>query len=93
MENRQMLVQMLPGQVSNVLGRLNLSYEKLQEIRMRADKPLAVRWDGREYFVKAGGEATIYEEQGYPVSKEEICQTMEQISGYSLYAHEEELTQ
>ena len=62
MENRQMLVQMLPGQVSNVLGRLNLSYEKLQEIRMRADKPLAVRWDGREYFVKAGGEATIYEE-------------------------------
>ena len=32
MENRQMLVQMLPGQVSNVLGRLNLSYEKLQEI-------------------------------------------------------------
>ena len=38
MENRQMLVQMLPGQVSNVLGRLNLSYEKLQEIRMRAEK-------------------------------------------------------
>ena len=93
MENRQILVQMLPGQVSNVLGRLNLSYEKLQEIRMRADKPLAVQWDGREYFVKAGGEATIYEEQGYPVSKEEICQTMEQISGYSLYAHEEELKQ
>ena len=93
MENRQALVQLFPGQVSRVLGRLNLSYEKLQEIRMRADRPLAVRWDGKEYFVKAGGEATIYEEQGYPVSKEEIALTMEQISGYSLYAYEEELRQ
>ena len=64
MENRQMLVQMLPGQVSNVLGRLNLSYEKLQEIRMRADKPLAVRWDGREYFVKAAEKQRYMKNRG-----------------------------
>lgn len=93
MGSRQSIVHMFPKQVSNVLGRLNLNYEKLQEIRMRADKPLAVRWDGKEYFVKATGEATIYEEEGYPVSTQEIAQTMEQISGYSLYAYEEELRQ
>lgn len=91
--NRQMLVQMFPRQMSEVLGKLNLNYEKLQEIRMRADKPLSVRWDGREYFVKAGGEATVYQEEGYPVSTREIAQTMEQIAGYSLYAHEDEVRQ
>ena len=91
MKNRQTLAQMLPESMGMVLGKLNLSYEKLQEIHMRAEQPLAVRWDGREYFVKAGGEATIYREEGYRVTAREIAQTMEAISGYSLYAYEEDL--
>lgn len=93
MGNRQIFIQMLPRQMGTVLGKLNLNYEKLQEIRMRADRPLSVKWDGKEYFVKAGGEATIYKEDGYLVSTQDISQTMEYISGYSLYAYEEELKQ
>lgn len=93
MGNRQTIIHMFPRNMGTVLGKLNLNYEKLQEIRMRADRPLAVRWDGREYFVKPGGEATIYKEEGYRVTTQDIAQTMEYISGYSLYAYEEELKQ
>lgn len=93
MGNRQTFIQMFPQNMGTVLGKLNLNYEKLQEIRMRADRPLSVRWDGKEYFVKAGGEATIYKEDGYVINTQEITQTMEYISGYSLYAYEEELKQ
>ena len=93
MGKRQLFIQMLPQRMGAVLGKLNLNYEKLQEIRMRADRPLAVKWDGKEYFVKAGGEATIYKEDGCLVSKQDIAQTIEYISGYSLYAYEEELRQ
>lgn len=93
MGNRQALLHIFPGTIREVLGRLNLNYEKLQEIRIRTQKPLAVLWDGKEYFVKKSGEATIYSEEGYCPQKQELTQMMEQVSGYSMYAYEEELRQ
>lgn len=91
MGNRQALLHIFPGDIREVLGKLNLSYEKLQEIRLRAEKPMSVLWDGKEYFVKKSGEASIYSEEGYCPCSQELVQIMECMSGYSMYACEEEL--
>ena len=93
MENRQALLHIFPGGIREVLGRLNLNYEKLQEIRLRSERPIAVLWDGKEYFVKKSGEATVYSEDGYCPGSQEMMQIMECVSGYSMYAFEEELRQ
>ena len=91
MGNRQALLHIFPGSIREVLGRLNLNYEKLQEIRLRSERPIAVLWDGKEYFVKKSGEATVYSEDGYCPGSQEMVQIMEYVSGYSMYAFEEEL--
>lgn len=93
MENRQALLHIFPGGIREVLGRLNLNYEKLQEIRLRSERPIAVLWDGKEYFVKKSGEATVYSADGYCPGSQEMMQIMECVSGYSMYAFEEELRQ
>lgn len=93
MGNRQALLHIFPGSIREVLGRLNLNYEKLQEIRLRSERPIAVLWDGKEYFVKKSGEATVYSEDGYCPGSQEMVQIMEYVSGYSMYAFEEELRQ
>lgn len=93
MGNRQALLHIFPGDIREVLERLNLNYEKLQEIRLRYGRPVAVLWDGKEYFVKKSGEATVYSEDGYCPASQEMVQIMEYVSGYSMYAFEEELRQ
>ena len=58
----------------------------LQEIRLRVGQPLRVMWKNEEKVLpeKSGG---------YIISKEELKETMEYISHYSLYAYENELRQ
>ena len=61
-------------------------FEDLQEIRLRTGQPLRVRCAGRESVLPA-------ERQCHIVTKEELRETMEYISRYSLYAFENELRQ
>ncbi|MDY3250165.1 MAG: stage III sporulation protein AA [Candidatus Choladocola sp.] len=67
--------------------------EKLQEIRMRANNPLLLLYDGKEYTLTEHGELTEDTGEGCIVSKEELNETLEYISGYSLYAFDEEMKQ
>lgn len=61
----------------------------LQEIRMRAGKPLIFMYRGEELIPKKDGNGGA----GYIVSKEEIEELLERVSSYSLYAFEEEMKQ
>ena len=62
-------------------------YEKLQEIKVRVEKPVFYFQDGREYMLK--------DEWGRPyiATKEEVRELLEYVSHYSLYAYEEEMRQ
>lgn len=93
MRDRQEFLKIFSLPIRQILGRLNLDFEKLQEIRLRPGKPLLVLWDGREYFVKNSGEASVHSGEGYCPQRKEILETMELLSGFSLYAFEEELRQ
>lgn len=93
MESRKRVLQIFATGIREVLDRLNLDFEHLQEIRLRVGQPLTLKWSGKEYFVRKNGEVTVFAAEGYSVSAREIAETMEYLCGYSLYAFEEEIRQ
>lgn len=81
------IINILPQKIKKVVQNEVPKFEKLQEIRLRAGKPLLLMYQGEELVpVCDSGEA-------YIVSKEEIDAVLEYISRYSLYAFEEEMKQ
>lgn len=82
------------GQILNILAqsiRKIIKEEvedpgKLQEIRMRMGQPLRILKENEELVLPKGGKPHI-------VTKEDLRETMDYISHYSLYAYENELRQ
>jgi stage III sporulation protein AA len=75
------------GNIRRLLAEADLDYEKLYEIRLRAGRPLFLMYDGGECFLRGKNETP------YVVSREDLKETLQYVSGYSLYAYEEELRQ
>ncbi|NCB91291.1 MAG: stage III sporulation protein AA [Clostridia bacterium] len=90
---REEILRLFPGTIREILKQAPWDSELLQEIRLRAGKPLILWQDGTEYFVSMQGILTHHRELAYLVRQEEIRTTMEYLSQYSLYAYEEELRQ
>lgn len=65
--------------------------KKLEEIRLRQDRPLVLGLDRQDYFLNLQGGLTADPAQGYVVSGDDIQRTAQLISNSSLYAIEEEL--
>lgn len=84
---QQQIYQILAGSIRKILERESLDFSRLQEIRLRVGKPLLVICENTERILPG--------EDGVPylVTKEEIRETMDYISRYSLYAYETELRQ
>lgn len=76
-----------------MLQRSGMRQEKLQEIRLRAGKPLLVLYDGSEFALTENGKLTKETGKGYLVGREDLNETLECISGYSMYAFDEEMKQ
>ena len=75
------------GSVRRLLMDADLDYDKLYEIRLRVGRPLFLTYDGGECFLRQKGE------EPYLVTREDLKETLEYISGYSLYAYEDEIRQ
>lgn len=77
--------------IRSLLEEAQPEYDKLYEIRLRVGRPLFLVYDGGERFLWKKGRT----EKGVPylVTKEDLQETLEYLSGYSLYAYEEELRQ
>lgn len=84
---------LLPAGLRDILKKAAPDQERLQEIRLRVGRPVLLRYDGREWALAAGGELCVAADQGHIVTAEELRGTMECISGYSLYAFDEEMRQ
>lgn len=93
MEKRDEILRLFSLQLRSILRTIPLEYELLQEMRLRAGKPLLMRYNNREYFVTEQGKLKEKTDKPYIVMENEIRETMEYISNYSLYAFEEELRQ
>ena len=89
----QDITKLFPAQIRKALGQALFDRNKIYEIRLRVNAPLIVIYQGKEYFLTLEGELTREEAKAYHVQTEDLKEMLEYISGYSLYAFEEELRQ
>lgn len=68
-----------------------LEDERLNEIRLRTDKPIILVIDNEEYFLTKGSMVKECGEDSYIVKETDIKETMEYVTNYSLYAFQDEL--
>ena len=87
------LLKIFSLKLRTVLGKLNIDYDKLQEIRLRVNSPLLIIYENREYFITEKASVVKNPSQAIYITKNEIRETMEYISNYSLYAFEDEIKQ
>lgn len=84
---KESILGVLPGNIRRAIEKEQISYGGLQEIRIRTDKPLLLIYKGTELLTgRTGGEP-------YIVTKEDLREMIDYISGYSLYAYEQEMRQ
>ncbi|AOQ24269.1 hypothetical protein MTAT_09110 [Moorella thermoacetica] len=65
--------------------------DNLEEIRLRRERPLQVRWSGGEGWVAASGGLAAGPDGAYKVTAADLGRTIEALTRSSLYALEEEL--
>ncbi|HHV09071.1 MAG TPA: stage III sporulation protein AA [Clostridiales bacterium] len=93
MNTKEELLKILSLKLRTILGKLILDFELLQEIRLRMNAPLLIVYANRECFVTEDAVIVDNPKKAVIVTKNEIRETMEYISNYSLYAFEEEIRQ
>jgi len=93
MNLRDELLKIFSGSIRGILGQTQIDFNQVQEIRLRIHAPMLIIYKNEEYYVSKNGKLTRYLEEGYEISKQELRETMEYISNYSLYAFEEEMKQ
>jgi len=93
MKDKDEIIPIFSLTIREILERARLDFDKLQEIRLRAEGPLLIQYDGAEFFLTKTGERCKTAEQAFRVTRREIQETMEFVGKYSLYAYEEELKQ
>lgn len=93
MDKEQELWKVFSVRLRHILQELQLEFDRLQEIRLRVQEPLLVVYDNQEFFVEESGRLNSEMEGGYIVTMEDIRNTLDFISRYSLYAYEDEIRQ
>lgn len=78
----QELFSLLPVRLMTILRGYVSDWDKLQEIRIRQGKKMAIRYQGKLCFPEG---------QDYEVTSMECKEILSQMSQYSLYAFEEEI--
>ena len=87
------LCRIFAASLRPVFEKLDVDFDRLQEIRMRVNGPLMVIYDHGEAFVTPEGKMSLSSENAVAVSCTQIRETLEYISDYSLYAYEDEIRQ
>ncbi len=93
MNTKDELLKIFSLKLRNILGKLILDFNKLQEIRLRMNAPLLIIYGNKEAFISEDARFVDNPSEAVLVTKNEIRETMEYISNYSLYAFEEEIRQ
>lgn len=85
-EQKKQILNILARDIRHLLAQEDRDLNGLQEIRLRTGQPLRILKGNRERVLPE-------EKKPHIVTKEEMRETMEYISHYSLYAYENELRQ
>lgn len=81
------VMRILGKTVREIVEQERMDFQYLQEIRLRVGQPLVVLYRNQEWILP------INSEKKKELKREEIKETLEYISDYSLYAYEQEMRQ
>ncbi len=84
-QKKEQVLKILAKNVRLLIEKEKYDFDKVQEIHLRIGRELYVVYDNKERFLKECGECHI-------VTKEEVRETMEYISQYSIYAYEQQIS-
>lgn len=93
MTKKEEILKILPVGIRRLLESPEMDFEFLQELRLRMMEPFIVICGGEEYFVSESGTLEKNTLESYVVTPEDIKETLEYISSFSLYAYEDEIRQ
>ena len=99
MDQMEQVVKIFPRKLRMMLGGAGTEHFQAEELRLRTGQPLLMKAEGEEWYLGADG--TRWEKDGgrersapgYLVTAEDIRETLEYMSRYSLYAFDSELRQ
>lgn len=86
-ESKKQIIRVLSESVQKIIEQERMDFSELQEIRLRIGQPVTVLYQNEELILP-----TMYSEKKR-LGKQEMKETIEHISNYSLYAYEHELKQ
>ena len=93
MGQKNEVLRVIAREPRKYLEKLDIDFKLLQEIRIRAEAPLMLVYQGQEYCVAKNGTLCHGIDNPLMISRQDVKETMERISNYSMYAFEEELKQ
>ncbi|AEY66433.1 stage III sporulation protein AA [Clostridium sp. BNL1100] len=87
----EILPFLIPG-IREVIQKIHINeLNNLEEIRLRAGKPLMVFYKKNDWFVTQNGRLTRSLSEAYIVDQKEIVKTLELMSENSIYAYQDEI--
>lgn len=85
------ILNFVPKNIKDIIMKIsNVDAKKIEEVRLREGKPLAISVNNRICYIDGWGNITS-ESDAYVVSRKDIENIIQLISNYSIYAFEEEL--
>lgn len=92
MDTKDIILKSMGGRLRFVLSALTKEdFEQIEEIRIRAKKPLCIKKRNEEIFLTEQGTVTLEPKKAFYTETYEIQNSLELLSRFSLYAFEEEL--
>ncbi|KJS14184.1 MAG: stage III sporulation protein AA [Peptococcaceae bacterium BRH_c8a] len=86
------VLPVLPANLEKMIARLpDHILARLEEIRLRRDRPLMLGAGGQDFFLRRDGQPDSIPESAYITSGDDMEKVIQNISGSSVYALEEEL--
>lgn len=88
------VMQYLPMRIQNVIVKMNSQYKSsIKEIRLRSNKPVVIVTEKGCAFLSVLGKISyIMSDNTVILSCDELSDTVKRICGFSLYAHQSEIT-
>lgn len=93
-DNLKAVLEYLPQNVRRSLQSLPENrLARIQEIRLRSNRPVGIAEGGREQFLTKDGALTVQPVNGLIVSQEEIARSFQAVVSYSVYSHEQDVAE
>lgn len=85
-------IMMFPTPMQELLRKLPQAIRlRIEEIRVRQERPLEVNYAGQHHYVNARGELTDMPQDGYRPNRDDLVRLLDYFTNHSMYTMEEEL--